>query len=94
MTARPNRMHMLTTPAQPAAHLVGREPISRLREHGADGAARPGQPRAVMPRRLALAAALAALVVPLAACGRKASPDPPPGVPKDAFPKSYPPKGT
>ncbi|HKF74218.1 MAG TPA: lipoprotein [Stellaceae bacterium] len=44
-----------------------------------------------MPRRLALAGALTAL---LAACGRKASPEPPPGTPKDAFPKSYPPKGT
>jgi len=44
-----------------------------------------------MPRRLALAGALAALV---AACGRKANPEPPPGTPKDAFPKTYPPKGS
>ena len=48
----------------------------------------------MMPRRLALAGALAALMVPLAACGRKSLPEPPEGTPKDAFPKSYPPKGT
>jgi len=49
----------------------------------------------MMPRRVALAGALVALVAPLAACGRKAQPEPPPGTPKDAFPKTYPnPKGT
>jgi predicted small lipoprotein YifL len=47
-----------------------------------------------MGRRLALAGAIAALLAPLAACGRKANPEPPPGVPKDAFPRNYPPKGT
>ncbi len=47
-----------------------------------------------MPRRLALAGVLALLMAPLAACGRKANPEPPPGVPKDAFPKPYPPKGS
>jgi predicted small lipoprotein YifL len=47
-----------------------------------------------MPRRLALMGALAALLAPLAACGRKAAPEPPEGVPKDAFPKHYPPPGT
>jgi hypothetical protein len=47
-----------------------------------------------MPRRLAFAGMLVAFLSPLAACGRKAAPEPPPGVPKDAFPKSYPPKGS
>ena len=48
----------------------------------------------MMARRLALAGALAVLMVPLGACGRKAQPEPPEGVPKDAFPKHYPPPGT
>ena len=48
----------------------------------------------MMPRRLALAGALAALLAPLAACGRKAEPEPPEGTPKGAFPKPYPPKGS
>jgi predicted small lipoprotein YifL len=47
-----------------------------------------------MPRRLALLGAFAALLAPLAACGRKAQPEPPEGTPKDAFPKRYPPPGT
>ena len=48
----------------------------------------------MMPRRLTLAGALAVLLAPLAACGRKASPEPPPDTPKGAFPKHYPPPGT
>lgn len=48
----------------------------------------------MVPRRLALVGALAALMAPLAACGRKANPEPADGVPKDAFPKTYPSKGT
>jgi predicted small lipoprotein YifL len=47
-----------------------------------------------MPRRLALAGVLVAVAAALAACGRKANPEPPEGIPKDAFPKNYPPKGT
>jgi predicted small lipoprotein YifL len=45
-----------------------------------------------MARRLVLAGLLGSLLSPLAACGRKSALEPPPGVPKDAFPKSYPPK--
>lgn len=48
----------------------------------------------MMPRRLALAAALTALLAPLAACGRKAAPEPPPGTPKEVYPKHYPPPGS
>lgn len=48
----------------------------------------------MMPRRLTLAGALAVLLAPLAACGRKSSPEPPPDTPKGAFPKHYPPLGT
>jgi hypothetical protein len=82
MIAPLNRMHLLSAPAHPQR---------RRPEHGAAGDARPGQAQGIVPRRLALAGALAAL---LAACGRKANPEPPPGTPKDAFPKSYPPKGS
>ncbi|HLJ20203.1 MAG TPA: lipoprotein [Stellaceae bacterium] len=71
-------MHLVSAPAA-------------LPEHGADGRPRPARARAILPRRLLLGAALA---VSLAACGRKASPEPPPGTPKDAFPKQYPPKGS
>jgi len=78
-------MHMLFTPPPLSA---------RLPQHGPDATARPGQARATMPRRLALAGVLAALLAPLGACGRKANPEPPPGTPKDAYPKTYPPKGT
>jgi len=81
----PNRMHLLSLPAPSTAR---RE---RHPEHGADGGTRPARARVLLPRRLALAAALIPL---LAACGRKASPEPPPGTPKDAFPKPYPPKGS
>jgi putative lipoprotein len=70
-------------------HLVSAPTV--LAEHGADGRARPGQARGLLPRRLALAGAVTAL---LAACGRKSNPEPPPGIPKDAFPKQYPPKGS
>jgi hypothetical protein len=86
-------MHMISQSTGPGAP-AGGPPSSRLPEHGADAAARPVEARATVPRRLALAGALAALMVPLAACGRKAQPEPPEGAPKDAFPKPYPPKGT
>jgi predicted small lipoprotein YifL len=76
-------MHMLSTPATLDARLGA--------EHGVDDRARPAPARVRLPRRLALAGALAAL---LAACGRKGNPEPPPGIPKDAFPKQYPPKGS
>jgi predicted small lipoprotein YifL len=77
-------MHLLST--------SGHRPLPRLAEHGADGFGRPGQACAGLARRLALAGLLAALLSPLAACGRKAALEAPPGVPKDAFPKHYPPK--
>lgn len=74
---------MLSAPAaRPARHLA---------EHGADGRARPAPERVLLPRRLALAAALGLL---LSACGRKASPEPPTGTPKNTYPKTYPPKGS
>jgi hypothetical protein len=76
-------MHLVSAPAALATR--------HRAEHGADGGARPGQARAILPRRWAIGAALAGL---LAACGRKANPEPPEGTPKDAFPKSYPPKGS
>jgi hypothetical protein len=79
-------MHPLSAPGRSVAQ--GTRPLS---EHGADAGARPALERAALPRRLALAGALTAL---LAACGRKANPEPPHGTPKDAFPKSYPPKGS
>jgi hypothetical protein len=86
-------MHMNST-TEAGAQQPGRLPALHLPEHGAGALGRPGNPRAMMPRRLALAAALTALLAPLAACGRKAAPEPPPGTPKDAFPKHYPPPGT
>jgi len=78
-------MHLLSAPTLIPAH------PERQAEHGPDAPTRPAQARAVMPRRLALVGALTVL---LAACGRKANPEPPPGTPKEAFPKSYPPKGS
>jgi predicted small lipoprotein YifL len=45
-------------------------------------------------RRVALAGALAMLLAPLAACGKKGEPDPPPGSKTKDFPKSYPPPGS
>ena len=85
---------MISPPIQAGARPVGHQPSLRLPEHGASAAARPVRERATMPRRLALLGALAALLAPLAACGRKAQPEPPEGTPKDAFPKRYPPPGT
>jgi putative lipoprotein len=76
-------MHMLSAPAALEARLPA--------EHGVDDRARPAPARVRLPRRLALAGALALVV---AACGRKGSPEPPPGIPKEAFPKQYPPKGS
>jgi hypothetical protein len=87
-------MHIRSQPTQSGAPPVGYRPSLRLPEHGASAAARPVEARAMMPRRLTLAGALAVLLAPLAACGRKASPEPPPDTPKDAFPKHYPPPGT
>jgi hypothetical protein len=94
MTARPSRMHMISLPIEAGARPTGEQPSLRLGEHGASASARPVRERAPMPRRLALLGALAALLAPLAACGRKAAPEPPEGAPKDAFPKRYPPPGT
>jgi putative lipoprotein len=76
-------MHLLSAlAAHPSRHGA---------EDGVDDRARPAPERVRLPRRLALAAALGAL---LAACGRKSNPEPPPGTPKDAFPKKYPPQGS
>jgi hypothetical protein len=48
------------------------------------------QPSALRPgRSLAILALFLALALPLAGCGKKGPPTPPPGVP-DTYPRSYP----
>jgi Prokaryotic lipoprotein-attachment site len=79
-------MHLFSAPGPSVTH-----DARRLSEDGAAAGSRPVVAPVQLPRRLAIAGALTLL---LAACGRKANPDPPEGTPKGAFPKSYPPKGS
>jgi predicted small lipoprotein YifL len=86
MTARKTCIHLLSTTGSAA-------PTERRSAQDGLGADRGPVLVRGLRRRVALAGAIAMLLAPLAACGKKGEPDPPPGQ-KNTFPKSYPPPGS